>query len=124
MFSKAIPLHNIRAPKIVDSLVKFFTFMGIPQSVQLDQESNFMSGLMQQVMYQLSVKQWKLFTYHLESQGTLECFHQILENMMRAYFIEHGNDWDQDIHLLLFATKEAAQESLGAVLLSWFLVVK
>ena len=51
--------------------------------------------------------------YHPESQGALERFHQTLQNMMRAYCIEHGNDWDQGIHLLLFAMREAAQESLG-----------
>ena len=39
-------------------------------------------------------------------------FHQTLKNMMRAYCMEHGNDWDQSIYLLLFATREAAQELL------------
>ena len=34
------------------------------------------------------------------------------KKMMRAYYIEHGNDWDQSIHLLLFATREAGQESV------------
>ena len=27
--------------------------------------------------------------------------------------MEHNNDWDQGIHLLLFAAREAIQESLG-----------
>ena len=72
-----------------------------------------MSGLMQQAMYQLGAKQCKSSAYHPESQGALERFHQTLKNMMRAYCIEHGKDWDQGIHLLLFATREAVQESLG-----------
>ena len=55
-FPEIVPLCNIKAPKIVDSLIKFFTFVGITRSVQSDQGSNFMCGLMQQVMYQLSVK--------------------------------------------------------------------
>ena len=87
--------------------------MGVPRSVQLDQESNFMPGLMQQAMYQLSVKQCKLSAYHQESQGVLEHFHQTLKNMMKAYCMEHGNDWDQSIHLHVFAMREAMQESLG-----------
>ena len=78
-FPEAVPLCNIKAPKIVDFLVKFFTFVGIPQSVHLDQGSNFLSGLMQQVMYQLGVKQCKLSTYHPESQSALEHFHQTLK---------------------------------------------
>ena len=64
-------------------------------------------------MYQLGVKQYKSSAYHPESQGALERFHQTLKNMMRAYCIEHDKDWDQGIHLLLFATREAVQESLG-----------
>ena len=55
-FLEAVPLHIIKAPKIVDSFVKFFAFVGIPRSVQSNQGSNFMSGLMQQAMYQFGVK--------------------------------------------------------------------
>ena len=33
--------------------------------------------------------------------------------MVRAYCFEYQNDWDQGIHLLLFAVQEAVQDSLG-----------
>ena len=33
--------------------------------------------------------------------------------MIRAYCTEYSNNWDQGIHLLLFAAWEAIQESLG-----------
>ena len=33
-FPEAVPLANIKAPKVVDSLMKFFTFVDIPRSVQ------------------------------------------------------------------------------------------
>jgi len=68
---------------------------------------------MQQVMYQLGIKQCKSSAYHPESQGALEHFHQTLKNMIRAYCTEYNNNWDQGIHLLLFAAREAIQESLG-----------
>ena len=112
-FPEAIPLRNIKAPKIVDALVKFFTFVGLPKSVQSDQGSNFMSGIMQQVMCQLSIKQYRSSTYHPESQGVLERFHQTLKNMIRAYCTQYQSEWDQGIHLLLFTAREAVQESLG-----------
>ena len=54
-FPEAIPLRNIKAQKIVNSLIKFFTFVGLPVSVQSNQVSNFMSGLMQQVLHELGV---------------------------------------------------------------------
>ena len=49
-FPEAIPLRNIRAPTIAKALIKFFTLFGLPKEIQSDQGSNFMSGLMQQVI--------------------------------------------------------------------------
>jgi hypothetical protein len=43
-FSEAIPLRNIKAKTIVKALTKFFSFLGVPKSIQSDRISNFMSG--------------------------------------------------------------------------------
>ena len=51
-FPEAIPLRNIKTKSIVKALIKFFTFVGLPKSVQSDQGSNFMSGIFQQVMHE------------------------------------------------------------------------
>ena len=112
-FPEAIPMKNIKAPKIVAALVKFFTLVGLPKAIQSDQGSNFMSGLFQQVMYELGIKQYTSSAYHPQSQGALERFHQTLKNMMRSYCYEQGRDWDEGVHLLLFAVREAVQDSLG-----------
>ena len=68
---------------------------------------------MQQVLYQLGIKQYKSSAYHPESQGAIERFHQTLKNLIRAYCLEYESDWDQGIHLFLFTVREAVQESLG-----------
>ena len=112
-FPEAIPLRNIKTKTIVKALVKFFTFVGLPQSVQSDQGSNFMSGVFQQVMHELGIKQYRSSAYHPESQGALERFHQTLKNMIRSYCFDTEKDWDEGIHLLLFAVRESVQESLG-----------
>jgi len=78
-FPEAIPLRNIKAPTIVKALIKFFTLVGLPKSIQSDQGSNFMSGLFQQVMYELGIDQYASSAYHPESQGALERFHQTLQ---------------------------------------------
>jgi len=82
-----VPLHgsqkqSIKAPKIVRALIKFLTLVGFPKSVQLDQGSNFMFHLFQEVTLQLGIKQVKLTPYHPQTQGDLERFHQTLKNMM------------------------------------------
>ncbi|MES9950010.1 MAG: RNase H-like domain-containing protein [Candidatus Thiodiazotropha sp.] len=112
-FPEAIPLRNIKTKTIVKALVKFFTFVGLPKSVQSDQGSNFMSGIFQQVMYELGIRQYRSSPYHPESQGALERFHQTLKTMIRSYCFDTEKDWDEGIHLLLFAVRESVQESLG-----------
>ena len=57
-FPEAIPLRNIKTKTIMKALVKFFTFVGLPKSVQSDQGSNFMSGVFQQVMHELGIKRY------------------------------------------------------------------
>ena len=103
-FPEAIPLRNIKTKSIVK---------GLPKSVQSDQGSNFMSGIFQQVMHELGIKQYRSSAYHPESQGALERFHQTLKNMIRSYCFDTEKDWDGGIHLLLFAVRESVQESLG-----------
>ena len=78
-FPEAIPLRNIKTKSIVKALIKFFTFVGLPKSVQSDQGSNFISGIFQQVMHELGIKQYRSSAYHPESQGALERFHQTLK---------------------------------------------
>ena len=79
-FPEAIPLRNIKTKTIVQALTKYFTLVGLPKSIQLDQGSDFMSGIFQQiVMHKLQTKQYKSTAYHPESQGALERFHQMLK---------------------------------------------
>ena len=71
-----------------------------------------MSGVFQQVMYELGITQYKSSAYHPQSQGALERWHQTLKTMMRIYCFEIERDWNEGIHLLLFAARESVQESL------------
>ena len=89
----------------------FSIFVGLPKSVQSDQDSNFMSGIFQQVMHELDITQYKSSLYQSESQDALERFHQTFKNMIISYF-DNKKDWDERIHLLLFAVRESVQESL------------
>ena len=84
-FPEAIPLRNIKTPAILKALVKFFTLVGLPKSIQSDQGSNFMSNVFQQVVHELGIKQYKSSAYHPESQGALERLHQTLKNMIRTF---------------------------------------
>lgn len=87
--------------------------MGAPKAIQSDQSSYFMSGLFQQVMHELGIKEYKSSAYHPESQGALERLHQTLKTMLKTYCYQFEKYWDEGVHLVLFAAREAVQESLG-----------
>ena len=112
-YPEAIPLRNISSKLVVGELVKFFTKFGIPSIVQSDQGSNFTSGVFQQAMNILGVKQQLSTPYHPESQGALERFHQTLKSTLTKYCLETANDWDDGVPLVLFAIRDSCQESLG-----------
>ena len=44
-FPEAIPLRNIKAKRIVEHLVKFFMFVGLPKAIQSDLGNNFTSNI-------------------------------------------------------------------------------
>ena len=112
-FPEAIPLRRVTASVVAKALLKYFTYTGLPQEIQSDQGSNFMSRLFQQVMDLLDIRQVRSSAYHPESQGALERFHQHLKSMLRCFCLEREKDWDQCVPFVLFAARDAKQESLG-----------
>uniref|UniRef100_A0A3B1J0P6 Gypsy retrotransposon integrase-like protein 1 n=1 Tax=Astyanax mexicanus TaxID=7994 RepID=A0A3B1J0P6_ASTMX len=112
-FPEAIPLRKITTPVVVRALIKYFTTFGLPKVVQSDQGTNFLSKLFAQVMATLNITHQVSSPYHPESQGALERFHQSLKSMLRKYCLDTGKEWDEGVPLVLFAVREAVQESLG-----------
>ena len=112
-FPEAIPLRNIKAVTISRALIKFFTLFGLPKEIQSDQGSNFTTGLFQQVVYQVGIRQITSSAYHPERQGSLERFHATQKTMIQTYCYENEKDWDEGVHLLLFAARESIEDSLG-----------
>ena len=51
--------------------------------------------------------------YHAQSQGALECYHQTLESLLRAFCNELGKDWEEGLPLLILAAREVTLESIG-----------
>uniref|UniRef100_A0A674NZL8 Gypsy retrotransposon integrase-like protein 1 n=1 Tax=Takifugu rubripes TaxID=31033 RepID=A0A674NZL8_TAKRU len=112
-FPEAIPLQRVTAPVISKALVEFFTVFGLPTVVQTDQGTNFMSRVFAQVLKSLGIKHITSSPYHPESQGALERFHQTMKTMLKKCCFESKKDWDDAVPFVLFAAREAVQESLG-----------
>ncbi|KAL0153620.1 hypothetical protein M9458_051100, partial [Cirrhinus mrigala] len=112
-FPEAVPLRTLKAHAIVKEVVKFCSTFGLPRVVQTDQSTNFTSKVFAQVLRELGVAHKMSSAYHPESQGALECFHQTLKSMLRAYCLSTGKDWVEGLPMLMFAVRETVQESLG-----------
>lgn len=112
-FPEAIPLRTITANSVVKGLTKFFSTFSPPRIIQTDQGTNFTSKLFKQVLETLDVQHAVSSPYHPESEGALERWHQTLKSMLRKYCLETANSWDEGIPYIVFAAREAVQESLG-----------
>ena len=112
-FPEAIPLRSIHSKKVVEGLEKFFCLVGFPRKIQSDLGSNFTSKEFKNKMKEWGVEHVTSSAYHPESQGVLERYHGTLKNMIKKFCEEFNKDWDTGVHLVLFASRDAVQESLG-----------
>jgi len=71
---------------------------------------------MKEVERLLSVKQLITTPYHPQCNGLVERFNTTLKNMLIGMCSERPKHWDRYMDALLFAYREAPQESLGFAL--------
>lgn len=88
------------------------TSYGIPQEVQSDRGSNFTSNLFRQTLQEFHIYQIPSTVYYPQSQGALKRCHQTVKTMIRKHCNEENRDWGEGLPFLLFAIREAPQESL------------
>ncbi|XP_066953397.1 uncharacterized protein [Macrobrachium rosenbergii] len=112
-FPIAIPLPNISAKKIIESLIKIFTVLGFPKELQCDRGTNFKSDVFQSVLKELNIKQSFSSAYHPQSQGVLERAHQTMKSLLGKYALESAKDWDENLDLLMFVIRSVPNESIG-----------
>ncbi|XP_068211806.1 uncharacterized protein [Palaemon carinicauda] len=112
-FPEVIPVRGIKSGIVIKHLMDFFSRYGLPREIQSDQGSNFTSREFQAKMNELGIKHNLASSYHPESQGILERFHSTLKNALTKYCLDHVEEWDKDLPLLLFALRSAPSESLG-----------
>jgi len=67
---------------------------------------------MKEVGRLLSMKQLTTIPYHPQCNGLVERFNGTLKNMLKRMCSEKPKDWDRYVDALLFAYREAPQESL------------
>ena len=103
----------MKADKIVQALIEFFTRYGLPEIIQSDCGTNFMSKLFQDKMKELGIKHITSSPYHPQSQGSIERFHQTLKTLLKKHCSEPNDQWDKELPYLLFAIRSTPNDSIG-----------
>ena len=111
-YPEAIPLPSTEVERIAKQLVLIFSRMGIPKEILTDQGTNFMSVLLQEVYQLLNITRIRT-SYHPQTDGLVKRFKGTLKRMMKKITSKNQKDWGEYLPYLLFAYREAAQESTG-----------
>ncbi|XP_070183345.1 uncharacterized protein [Littorina saxatilis] len=112
-YPEAVALKNIQADTVAEALWEMWTRLGIPDEVITDQGTQFTSHLMKEVNDFLSIKHHMTAPFHPQANGLVERFNSTLKSMLKKLAIDQPREWDTFIPALLFAYREAPQESMG-----------
>ena len=112
-YPEAKALKTIDTENVAEALLEIYSRVGIPREVLTDQGKQFTSDVMKEVGRLLSVKQLTTTPYHPACNGLVERFNGTLKSMLKKLSEEQPKQWDRYIPALLFAYREATQESTG-----------
>ena len=112
-YPEAFPLRKMNAKSLLKPLTSLFTRVGLPTHIHSDQGTNFTGTLLRSVLDSLGVTQIFGTAYHPQSQGLVERFHRTFKDLLTAWCLQHGTEWDEAVDILLFAIRDAPSESLG-----------
>ena len=112
-YPEAFAMSSTRTANVISALTTFFCQVGLPCSVQSDNDSSFVSDNFKRFLDQYGISQVLSTPYRPQSQGALERYHQTLKAMLRKFCFANTSSWDTFIPFLLFCTRDTVQESLG-----------
>jgi hypothetical protein len=84
----------------------------VPKMIISDRGSQFVTRFWEQLHVSLRTRLIHSLAYHPQTDGQTERVNQILEDMLRAYVLEHQGSWDQNLGWIEFSYNNSYQESL------------
>jgi hypothetical protein len=85
---------------------------GVPKTIIFDQGLQFNALFWEQLHASLRTHLIHISAYHPQTDDRTERANQILEDMLRAYALEHQGSWDQNLPWAEFSYNNSYQESL------------
>ncbi|XP_052763944.1 uncharacterized protein LOC128205922 [Mya arenaria] len=112
-YPDAVALPSIEAERAAEALVEMFCRLGVPGELLTDMGTQFTSDVMKEVSRLLSIRQLTTTPYHPICNGLVEKFNGRMKLMLKRLCLEKPKDWDRYRGAVLFAYRDAPQESLG-----------
>ncbi|KAL7631477.1 UNVERIFIED_CONTAM: hypothetical protein RMT77_018226 [Armadillidium vulgare] len=112
-YPEAVPLKQITTQAVAEALVDIYCRLGIPDEILTDLGTQFTSKCMMEISNLLKIKQLNTTPYHPMCNGLVEKFNGTLKTMLKRLCREQPNKWHKFLGPLLFAYREAPQESTG-----------
>lgn len=109
---EAVPLKNIDAITVAESLLEIFSRVGVTKKILSDRGTQFRSDLMREVNRLLSIKALYTSPYHAACNGAVEGLNGVLKSMLKKLCSDQPQDWDRYLPAVLFAYRDIPNDSL------------
>ncbi|MCO5580816.1 hypothetical protein L7F22_034688 [Adiantum nelumboides] len=90
-----------------------FTRYGLPIEIVSDRGTHFINEVTEQLLDEFMVIHCKSAPYHPQANGQAESTNKILVTVLTKIVSESRTDWDQKLHLALWAYRVAYKTSIG-----------
>jgi len=93
-YPEAIPMKQHTAQDVAQALSSVFSHFGFPREILSDQDTDFMSTLMQIFLNDFGVSQIRSSPYHPQTNGACERFNGTMKNMLRSLTEKFPDFWN------------------------------
>jgi hypothetical protein len=109
-----LPVHTTYLAKryaeiYLDQIVRLH---GIPKTIISDHGTLFVARFWEQLQSALGTKLIRSSAYHPQTDGQTERVNPVLEDMLRAYVLQYGKNWEKCLPLAEFSYNNSYQTSL------------
>ena len=111
-YCDALPLKRIDSVSVAEALFTMFSRVGIPNEILTDNGAQLKSEHMTEFLRLLGMKRLCTTPWHAQCNGLVERMNGTLKSMIKKLCFEKPKEWDRYIPAVLFAYREAPQESL------------
>ena len=111
---EAYPLKTIKTKEILDAIIKFTSYAGIPRVLIHDNAQSFTSELSRELYERLGIEMRTSSPYHPEGHSLIEVWFGTFQKMLHHIIISgKPREWDLSIPSLLFCHRNMCNETTG-----------